>query len=87
MRISTSNNICHVIEGGNGLISTIATVEAQIVTFIMHERKLHADCRDSLALGPPIYASSAVHSVRSVGFDSAKMIGRSFILEIASMTT
>jgi hypothetical protein len=54
MRISTSNSICHAIEGGSGLISTISTIEAQIVTIMMHERKLHAGCIDPLALRPSI---------------------------------
>lgn len=54
MRISTSNSIWHAIEGRSGLISTISTVEAQIVTIIMHGRKLHAGCIDPLALGPSI---------------------------------
>jgi hypothetical protein len=85
MRTFTSNNICHPKEDVTGLISTIATVEAQIVTIIMHGRKLHACCIDPFALGPYI-CSSGVHSARSVGFDRAKMIGRSFTLEIASMT-
>src|ERR1700747_136504 len=33
-----------------------------------------------------VYASSAVHSDRDVGFEYGKMIGRSLISEIASMT-
>jgi hypothetical protein len=87
MRISTSNNICHTIEDVNGLTSTIATVEAQIVTIIMHWRKLklHACCIQPFDLGPSI-CLSGVHSARSVGFDTEKMIGRPFTLELASVT-
>lgn len=86
MRISTSNSICHAIEGGSGLISTISTIEAQIVTIIMHGRKLHACRIDPLALGPSISLLRLACTPRSAGFDRAKKIGRSLTLEIASMT-
>jgi len=85
MRISTSNSICHAIEGGSGLISTISTIEAQIVTIMMHERKLHAGCIDPLALRPSI-SLLRLALCGFAGFDRAKMIGRSLTLEIASMT-